>query len=281
MRYFQRWRLGAWILWFGLVGFCFAGCASPAAQTAQPSPIIIPNATSTPTIPATHALPTLVPVSATHTASPTLFPTQTATSTPTPTPFPPPLCSPLQEHTFSDLREIVSRGVNFPPQGKDEGHHGVDFAYYRFKERGDIGGVPIQSVFEGRVAGVVRDRWPYGNVIIIESRAEQLPDFVRETFGISLGASLYTLYAHMEASPMQDVGDAVACGDVLGAVGNTGWSGNVHLHLEMRVGNADETLPSMAYYITTSTSEERATYERWRMSGAFALVDPILIFQGE
>ncbi len=95
------------------------------------------------------------------------------------------------------------------------------------------------------------------------------------------GQSLYALYAHLLAPPAFTVGDAVACAQPLGAVGNTGWSGNAHLHFETRVGPGGSAFASMAYYQTTTTEEERANYARWRFEGEFVARDPaLLLFAG-
>lgn len=51
---------------------------------------------------------------------------------------------------------------------------------------------------------------------------------------IDHGGSLATLYAHVEAIYVS-AGDFVEKGDVIGAVGSTGWSTDYHLHFETRV----------------------------------------------
>ena len=72
----------------------------------------------------------------------------------------PDFCSPLADHTWNDLQEIVTNPFDPPPVGKDSGHHGVDFAYYRRGERLSILGVPVQAVMTGRVTAAILNRIP-------------------------------------------------------------------------------------------------------------------------
>jgi len=53
---------------------------------------------------------------------------------------------------------------------------------------------------------------------------------------ISHGNGLLTRYAHMSKT-MARVGQQVAAGDVIGAIGSTGRSTGPHLHFEVRVNN--------------------------------------------
>ncbi len=199
---------------------------------------------------------------------------------PSPTPVSP--CTPLQGYTFAELPGITSRGFEAPHPGKDDGHHGIDIAHWQYKDRTTLEGVVVQAVLLGTVAASVEDKWPYGNMIIIETPAELLPTALIDAYQLIPGQSLYALYAHLLAPPAFTVGDAVVCAQPLGAVGNTGWSGNAHLHFETRVGPGGSTFASMAYYQTTTTEEERANYARWRFEGEFVAWDPaLLLFAGE
>ena len=87
-------------------------------------------------------------------------------------------------------------------------HSGLDF-------RGPIG-APIYAAAKGRVS-FVGQRSGYGNVV-----------------EISHGSGLVTRYAHMSAFHSR-VGQEVAPGDVIGAIGSTGRSTGPHLHFEVRV----------------------------------------------
>ena len=89
-------------------------------------------------------------------------------------------------------------------------HPGLDF-------RGAYG-APIHAAAEGRVSFVGQIRG-YGNVV-----------------DISHGNGLLTRYAHMSKT-MARVGQQVAAGDVIGAIGSTGRSTGPHLHFEVRVNN--------------------------------------------
>jgi murein DD-endopeptidase MepM/ murein hydrolase activator NlpD len=161
--------------------------------------------------------------------------------------------------------------------GSDARHQGVDFSYYRRGERTSILGVGIQSVFTGRVAASIADRFPYGNMVIVETPASELPVMMIEQLGIQKGESLYTLYAHMGDAPLVPLGEFVTACQALGEVGKSGNAGVPHLHLEMRIGAADQQLASMAFYSTQTTQQERDNYSRWRMSGEFRHIDPISV----
>jgi len=123
------------------------------------------------------------------------------------------------------------------------------------------------------VAAAVTDRWPYGNFVILETPRAQVPAAARPLLGES--GSLYHLYAHLLEPPTLEIGQAVECGQVIGRVGNSGWSGNAHLHFEARPGPPGVTFTGMEYYRTTSTAEDRANYERWRFGGEFVPLDPL------
>jgi murein DD-endopeptidase MepM/ murein hydrolase activator NlpD len=131
----------------------------------------------------------------------------------------------------------------------------------------------------GVVAAAIPNRIPYGNLVIIASDPDALPPQVRTRLGVEPGQMLYTLYAHLAGPPAVVTGASVGCGQELGLVGNTGWSGNPHLHLETRLGPAGRSFASMSYYDTRATIEERENYELWRMSGEFVLVDPMILIE--
>ena len=247
------------------------------------------------------------------TATATTPPTQTTTPTLTATPIPPTptatptefkISSPLQDVSKEELSspDIYKNSMKTPAPGVDDGHHGVDFAFYRWKSYIEMTGLPIFSVLDGKVAGVLYDRYPYGNALIIETRVDELPvDFVNSLdlpipskiptpttrmlcpdSGLSVDVnnplSIYIVYAHMENPPTYLVGDVIASGQRIGEVGNTGYSSNAHLHFETRIGPSDVVFKSMAHYLETATQEEMGTYCLWRISGLFQLFDPMKLF---
>ncbi|WP_425836391.1 M23 family metallopeptidase [Microbacterium sp. PA5] len=61
---------------------------------------------------------------------------------------------------------------------------------------------------------------------------------------IAHAGDYYTLYAHLESTPVVGVGDQVVAGQVLGTMGQTGGSWPVHLHLEMYQGGFSRHVPS-------------------------------------
>lgn len=106
---------------------------------------------------------------------------------------------------------MISSGFGYrrdPFTGHGAMHAGLDF-------RGPIGS-PIYAAAKGRIsfAGV---KSGYGNCI-----------------EISHGNGLITRYAHMSAFRTK-LGQKVAAGDVIGAIGSTGRSTGPHLHFELRI----------------------------------------------
>jgi murein DD-endopeptidase MepM/ murein hydrolase activator NlpD len=249
--------------------------------------------------------PPLAPTAAPPTPPPTFAPTATAaTLEPSATPARPPEgpCAPLQDVSIAQLLELAKEPFVRPRPGFDDGHHGVDFAYYTLGERQQMLGHPVQSVFAGQVAAALPNRPPYGYTLIVETPLEDVPAALRAGLDLApqptprpgdirlscpalpeLAAtgkqSLYLLYAHLNALPLVDQGETVACGETVGEVGTTGNSINPHLHLEARVGPAGARFDSMAHYLSRATQEEMANYCLWRVSGVFQLLDPITLFK--
>jgi len=207
--------------------------------------------------------------------------TPTVMKTPTQTEIPFVMCPPLQSETISSLWEIITNPFGSPPVGREDLHHGVDFAYYRRKDRLSIEGEIIQSIFPGTVAVSSQDRLPYGNMVIIETPQTMLPMELREKYNLKPGESLYTLYAHMGESPSVVVEENVYCGQEIGTVGLSGYHiVNAHLHLETRFGPSNTSFGGMVFYDTSASTEEMENYKRWRTSGDFRDIDPMLIFAG-
>jgi murein DD-endopeptidase MepM/ murein hydrolase activator NlpD len=154
------------------------------------------------------------------------------------------------------------------------------------------------------VALVVRDRFPYGYAVMIETGLDSLPEDWLErlqapTAAPTLGPhpsltcpqvdpplswdearrSLYLLYAHMLEPIPLDLGEIVACGEKLGVIGQSGNALNPHLHLEARIGPAGARFNSMAHYSGGITQEEMRNYCAWRVSGVFQLLDPMRVLE--
>jgi len=211
------------------------------------------------------------------------------------------VCSPLEEETINTLPSILVNPLVIPPFGRDDGHHGLDFSYYRRDARESIQGIAVYSILSGTTALTLPDEIPYGNTIVIETPLSELPESLEEKLKslyqpvpedvhyqgecpeispptLTESLSVYHLYAHLENPPPFQVGDLINCGVQLGTVGNTGRSSNPHLHLETRLGPSGAELGDMAFYETKYTEAQRANYCLWRMSGYFQLFDPYLIF---
>lgn len=91
------------------------------------------------------------------------------------------------------------------------GHGGVDV--------GAPAGTPIYAAAEGSVL-VSGTHYSYGNYVVIDH-----------------GGGMSTIYAHMSSRACSS-GDYVQQGQVIGYVGNTGYSFGNHLHFEVRVNGA-------------------------------------------
>ncbi len=273
----------------------------------------LPDKTQIPTVRVTVSQPTLtVTFAATATATIAATPTVPLTLLPTATQAPTSstissagLCSPLEDISLSEITspDLLKTPFQAPRPGMDDGHHGVDLAYWSRGVHTTMLRLPIHAALAGKVAGVLPDRAPYGNAIIIETPLSTLPakwvealnlpaprneiqpslslvcpSYLPDTAAGRVSAkdrSLYVLYAHMDAPSSRQTGEQVACGDTIGEVGTTGNSVNPHLHFETRVGPVDETFASMAHYTTTATEDERRAYCLWRVSGAFQVFDPL------
>jgi murein DD-endopeptidase MepM/ murein hydrolase activator NlpD len=271
---------------FGVV-FLLAACSSNPVRMSQNNDLPSVTASVTPSL-----LPTETPI-------PSETPEPTATSTPTPE-FK--VCSPLEGLTLEDLPPIMKNAMATPHPGTDDGHQGVDLAYYSLGGRKQMLEHPIQSVLTGKVVGVVNNHDPYGNMIMIESEEGTFPASLLDSIAapqpvatiepakMSLNCptleappawetetrrSLYLLYAHLNKPTTLKMGDTVKCGDVIGEVGTTGWSVNPHLHLEVRIGPAGAGFTQMGHYYANASAEEMHNYCTWRASGLFGLIDPM------
>lgn len=211
---------------------------------------------------------TLTKVSLTQTIStPSVTPTQAFV-----------LCSPLLIHPLDELSEIIGSPYSPPPPNrKEERHHGVDFAYYHYGERDTMLGEPVQSVLPGVVVASLEDCNPYGNFVIIETPRAWLTWEIIKYLNISLGQSLYLLYAHLDKAPLVKIGDRVEACQQIGEVGMSGFTEIPHLHLETRLGPGGKRFEVMRFYDTRATQEEMDNYVLWRTSGLFQHFDPMIL----
>jgi murein DD-endopeptidase MepM/ murein hydrolase activator NlpD len=252
------------------------------------------------------SFPTQIPPSPTSTfiPHPTAVPSVTWTPSPSPAPTSPApafnLCSPLEGVELAGLADTISSPFHPPRPGSDEPHHGVDFAHFG-SNRIALAGLPVLAALDGRVAGVIHDRFPYGNTLIVETSLEELPhelqSLLPEIDPVSgftgpltcpppeedpdwdpQNRSLYLLYAHLQDLPSLQPGDEVSCGVPLGRIGDSGNALNPHLHLEMRTGPRGAHIPSLSHYHPAATAAEMSAYCTWRISGYFQKFDPMILF---
>lgn len=237
-----------------------------------------------------------------------ITPTFTPAPTRTPVPATPTsviidaVCSPLENESLEELEEIITQPFKMPRSGNDDGHQGVDFAFFRRKDLIGIEGLGVNCSLPGTVVTILADRWPYGYAIIIETPLEMISSDILSKVPLleieptvepdprvncptgelpfqldQENLSLYILYGHLKGLPAFKVGDSVECSQTIGEVGNSGYSTNPHLHFETRIGPSGARFDSMAYYTTDSTESERYNYCVWRVSNLFQLFDPMLL----
>jgi murein DD-endopeptidase MepM/ murein hydrolase activator NlpD len=238
-------------------------------------------------------------------ASATTAPTPTQSPTlPPPTPTAGPLvCSLLEGVAITELADWIANPFAPPRQGSDDPHQGIDFAEIDPAYQIAVEGRQVNAALGGVVAGVIEDRFPYGNAVLVETPLELLPDEWVEAIQIPTPApsrtghpsltcpegesppnwdqsqrSLYLIYAHLKDPPAFQVGEMVACGGALNVIGSSGNSLNPHVHLEMRVGPAGASFESMAHYTGSASPQEMHNYCLWRVSETFQLLDPMQIF---
>ncbi len=75
------------------------------------------------------------------------------------------------------------------------------------------------------------------------------------------GDEIWSLYAHMRDTPTLSVNDNVSAGQVIGRVGNTGFSDGAHLHHEIIVNGTrrpQDSVPS-GYTVSINWLDSNAT----------------------
>lgn len=262
---------------FLLVLLILAACSSslsPAGLPAEP----VATALAEP-VPALFSPPppTIIQLATPHLEPTKTIPAQNALASSTQPPILPAfqLCSPLSLHPLGELPQIIGDPYDPPAPGREERHHGIDFGYYHYGDRDSMQGEPIQAALSGVVASALDDHYPYGNMVMIETRGALLPQDVTDALGFAPGESLYILYAHMNTPPVVQIGDTVKACQPLGEVGMTGNTELPHLHLETRLGPAGSIFESMRFYDTRATVGEMEAYKLWRTSGVFRHFDPM------
>jgi len=272
-----------WLVGIFLLGLILAGCrgqvdssggggAEPVLQAALPTQAPLPTHSEGIRLPLPLVLnpaPAEPDLSQTPAVLPAPAPTAASTFK---------LCSPLVDTPTGELALIVSEPYHPPPAGREERHHGVDFAYYHRYGRDSIAGAGVQTVLAGQVAASLVDRFPYGNALIIETPEVWLPADIAARIHIPADQSLYILFAHLQEPPQAALNERVDACQAVGSAGRSGNAGGAHLHMEARIGPSGERFDSMAYYIVKASDLERENYLRWRISGDFQHFDPMALF---
>lgn len=275
---------------FLIACFLFSGCSNNA-QFEQPveAPTIINIVTEN--------KPQL-------TSTPFIEPSTTVNETIVPTELVVEVSSPLQEYSMTRLMDMISNPYHPPKSGSDDPHQGVDFSIVDPDYQIALAGEKVQSILEGKVVMVMNNRFPYGNSVMIETLFRDLPPGWVETlvemplpdsFGISPALTcpsgwdkapndkpdlaLYILYAHLHEPTAVEVNQLVQSGEFLGSVGESGNALAPHLHVEMRYGYSRELNGSMAHYDVSASQEEMENYCRWRVSGWYRVVDPLMFLK--
>jgi RHS repeat-associated protein len=114
----------------------------------------------------------------------------------------------------------------------------------------------------------------YGNVVIIGYDYVTLPTLIQVQ--IPDDATLFILYAHLDAPSSLKEGDRVAPGQLIGQVGNTGDSSGVHMHMEIRI-EASKEFPREDIHTNVGT-ESRYTEAHYIWHNYMKILNPYRIF---
>lgn len=234
------------------------------------------------------------------------LPSETATSeltdlSPTPTTAPKiQSCALFVGESNITIMERISNPFYRPVPGSDNPHQGVDFSELDLNTRIALSGKPVQAILPGTIRMVLEDQFPYGNAILVETEWNELPEawlsaldlpktVEREISHTNLtcpgtwedpggdpsSVSLYILYAHFETLEELRSGESLICGQTLGTIGMTGNALAPHVHVEFRLGPAGAIFEEIAHYDASASLTAMQNYCRWRVSGWYALLDPM------
>lgn len=266
-----------------MVTLVLAGCSSQ-----EPTPAAVPTPTKK---------------VATPTDTPQVVLVETSLQTSTPAREFVQVCSPLAGVKMEQLNGMIVNPYHPPKLGSDDPHQGLDLAKLSGPYGIALAGMTVNAVLSGKVAGAAVDRFPYGNMVMIEtplddSLYDAVPDLILQTplperlpqgaltcpeLTANPGASdeprsLYILYAHMQNPVNARPGDLISCGQEIGIVGDSGNALNPHLHIEVRVGPSGQIFPSMAHYDPSADSTEMEAYCTWRVSGVYQTINPACLW---
>lgn len=141
-------------------------------------------------------------------------------------------------------RAVPSESELLPEAARDYRagiHEGIDFA-------ADLG-TPISAAGDGLVvrADHAFTDWTdeergaaLAEAVTLARTPERTLDLIRgRQVWIDHGRGIVTRYAHLESIATISVGDHLRAGDVIGAVGSSGYpEGGPHLHFEIRIGES-------------------------------------------
>ncbi len=105
-----------------------------------------------------------------------------------------------------------------------------------------------------------RLNYGYGSVVVVEYPYWAIPQEAAHVYGLGEGQSIYVLDAHLEGSPSVAVGDIVTAGQAIGTMGSTGNSTGVHLHHEVRIGEAGGLSPGQMCTETACFAQGQEMY---------------------
>lgn len=158
-----------------------------------------------------------------------------------------------------DFVLTVTFGVRRSPfTSAMEFHPGIDLAAQV--------GAPVRAPADGLVVYSGRYPmsadavwWRYGNIVMLRH-----------------GTSYVTIFGHLDEARVR-IGQRVRRGDVIGTVGNSGWSTNPHLHYEVRIpGNQGwRPIDPRLYILDRHWGDEEEVLSRGRRGPAFGSYEPL------